>query len=53
MKTRRDLFEELSERVKALHSYEVPEVLAFPIIKGLPSYLKWLGASLQPVKNCG
>ncbi len=53
MKSREELFEELSERVRALHSYEVPEVLALPIVKGLPSYLGWLGASLQPVKDCG
>jgi len=53
MKTRGEHFEELSERVRALHSYEVPEVLALPIIKGLASYLEWLGASLQPVKDCG
>jgi len=53
MKSRGELFEELSERMRALHSYEVPEVLALPIIKGLPSYLEWLGASLQPVKDLG
>jgi len=53
MKSQEKLFEVLSERVKALHSYEVPEILALPIIKGLPSYLEWLGASLQPVKDRG
>ena len=53
MKSHEALFEELSERVRALHSYEVPEVLALPIIRGLPSYLEWLGASLQPVKDLG
>jgi len=53
MKSREELFEGLSERVRALHSYEVPEVLALPIIRGLPSYLEWLIASLQPVKDLG
>jgi periplasmic divalent cation tolerance protein len=41
------LFEALSERVKALHSYEVPEVLALPILKGSKAYLDWLGSILK------
>lgn len=47
MKSRADLFEALSERVKALHSYEVPEVLALPILKGSKAYLDWLGSILK------
>lgn len=46
MKSKKNLFKKLSERVKELHSYEVPEVIALPVIDGLPSYLNWLGASL-------
>ncbi len=46
MKSRKNLFKKLSERVKELHSYEVPEVIALPVTEGLPSYLNWLGASL-------
>jgi len=46
MKSRKNLFKKLSERVKELHSYEVPEVIALPLIEGLPSYLNWLGTSL-------
>ncbi|MEM2936442.1 MAG: divalent-cation tolerance protein CutA [Candidatus Bathyarchaeia archaeon] len=53
MKSGEGLFEKLSERVKALHSYKVPEVLALPIVKGLPAYLEWLGSSLKPVKDRG
>lgn len=47
MKTRENLFERLAQRVKELHSYEVPEVIAFPIRKGLPAYLDWLLACLE------
>jgi periplasmic divalent cation tolerance protein len=47
MKSRRDLFAELAERVKALHSYKVPEVLALPIIDGSEPYLTWLGSVLR------
>lgn len=46
MKSRKNLFQKLSEKVKELHSYEVPEIIALPLIEGLPSYLNWLGTSL-------
>ncbi|MGB9854521.1 MAG: divalent-cation tolerance protein CutA [Candidatus Bathyarchaeales archaeon] len=46
MKTRKDLFEKLCERVKALHSYEVPEIIALPIIGGFKAYLEWLESCL-------
>ena len=46
MKTRKDLFSRVSERVKALHSYEVPEIIAIPIVEGSKDYLKWLDKSL-------
>ncbi|MGB9671982.1 MAG: divalent-cation tolerance protein CutA [Candidatus Bathyarchaeales archaeon] len=46
MKTRKSLFAELSERVKALHSYEVPEIIAIPIIEGFEPYMKWIDNSL-------
>ena len=47
MKSRRELFERLSETVKALHSYEVPEILAFRVVAGSKAYLKWLGDCLR------
>jgi periplasmic divalent cation tolerance protein len=42
VKTRQELFESLSARVKELHSYDVPEVIALPIVKGSEDYLTWL-----------
>ena len=47
MKSRKGLFKRLSERVKEIHSYEVPEVIALPITEVLPSYLEWMSASLS------
>jgi periplasmic divalent cation tolerance protein len=47
MKSRRDLFDKLTETVKALHSYEVPEILVLPIVGGSKDYLAWLGSCLQ------
>ena len=53
MKSHERLFRGLSSRIKEAHSYQVPEVIALPIIEGLPLYLEWLGASLQPVDENG
>jgi len=47
MKSRLDLFEKLSEEVKSLHSYEVPEILALPIAKGSQDYVEWLESCLR------
>jgi len=47
MKSHKKLFDKLCERVREMHSYDVPEILATPITKGLPSYLDWLKSSLQ------
>ena len=46
MKSRKDLFEKLTETVKALHSYEVPEIIALPIIEGSKTYLDWMDSCL-------
>lgn len=42
IKTRQDLVEQLTARVRALHSYTVPEVIVLPILGGNPDYLKWI-----------
>lgn len=41
-KTRASLFESLKTRIKALHGYEVPEIIAIDIKDGLPEYLSWI-----------
>ena len=41
-KTQKPLFDSLMKRVKELHSYTVPEIIALPIIQGSEDYLKWL-----------
>jgi len=42
VKTQRHLFPGLSKKVKELHSYTVPEILALPIVQGSTEYLSWL-----------
>ena len=47
-KTMRSKFEELEKQVRALHSYETPEIIAIPIVAGSTPYLEWLRASVEP-----
>jgi periplasmic divalent cation tolerance protein len=46
-KSRLPLMGRIIERVKALHSYTVPEVIAMPIVAGLPDYLEWVRKSVE------
>ena len=41
-KTTKAKFEELERQVRALHSYDTPEIIAVPIVAGSESYLQWL-----------
>ena len=47
LKTREDLLDDLQARVRALHSYAVPEVIALPIVGGNPDYLRWIDESVR------
>ncbi len=51
MKTRADLFEALEQVITDLHPYEVPEILATPVMAGNTSYLNWMNQELQPKNN--
>jgi periplasmic divalent cation tolerance protein len=42
LKTRRELFSALRDRVTALHPYQVPEIIALPLVDGSAPYLAWL-----------
>jgi periplasmic divalent cation tolerance protein len=48
MKTSRKKLNALRAAVEHLHSYDVPEFIAFPISAGSPAYLHWLDECLQP-----
>ncbi len=45
IKTRKALFNKLLKKVKSLHSYAVPEILALPVISGNKKYLDWIDDS--------
>ena len=46
-KTARSKFEELEKEVRALHSYETPEIVALALDVGSSPYLEWLGTSVD------
>jgi periplasmic divalent cation tolerance protein len=48
IKTRKELFQKVNNRIVGLHSYEVPEVVAIPIVLGSEPYLRWLLEVTQP-----
>jgi periplasmic divalent cation tolerance protein len=45
--TRRALVPEVVERVKALHPYDVPCVIALPVVAGNPAYIDWVLAETR------
>ena len=47
VKTRASLVEEVIGLVRELHSYEVPEIIALPIVAGNPDYLDWVDGEVQ------
>ena len=51
MNSRRDLLGRLRERLASMLSYEGPEMIAIPVVDGLPAYLEWLERELDPPGN--
>ena len=43
IKTKDRLFEKLKKKIIEIHSYDVPEIIALPILAGFEKYLDWLG----------
>lgn len=46
IKTSRELFDRVRAEWERLHTYEVPELIAVPIVEGAPNYLNWMEAEL-------
>jgi periplasmic divalent cation tolerance protein len=47
IKTSRELFPALNAEMAKLHPYEVPELLALPVVDGAENYLSWLDGNLR------
>ena len=43
-KTTTERYAELEEAIRAAHPYKLPEIIAVPIERGLPEYLKWIAS---------
>ena len=52
-KTSRDALGRLRETVQSLHPYEVPEIIAVPVVDGLPAYGEWVTAHLTGSGRAG
>ena len=46
IKSTRELFPRLKSELSRLHSYEVPEIIALPVVDGAEPYLAWMDAEL-------
>jgi periplasmic divalent cation tolerance protein len=51
VKTSRAKFEDLEREVRALHSYDTPEIVAIPIISGSAPYLEWLSQATDLIRG--
>ncbi len=47
IKTDLSKFSQLEIKIKEIHSYDLPEIIAIPIIKGSKSYLSWINDSMN------
>jgi len=47
VKTKASLINEIVTLVKGIHSYDVPEIIALPIVGGNPDYLEWIGGEVK------
>jgi len=47
VKTVRSRYDDLERRIREIHPYTTPEIIATPIERGLPAYLQWLRESTQ------
>jgi periplasmic divalent cation tolerance protein len=45
IKTRAEIYDEVETAIKSLHPYELPEIVAVRIERGLPDYLDWVNAA--------
>lgn len=48
IKTTDAAYPALEQAIRELHPYELPEIVAVPLSRGLPGYLDWVSAETQP-----
>jgi len=50
VKTKASLIDKVVKLVKEIHSYDIPEIIALPIIGGNEDYLKWVDSEVEGQK---
>jgi periplasmic divalent cation tolerance protein len=50
IKTREELYSQLESAIREVHPYDVPEILAVPVVAGNPTYVEWLQQEAQPAR---
>lgn len=50
MKTAADRIGALADRIRDIHPFELPEVIAVPVIDGLAPYIEWVIAETRPLR---
>lgn len=53
IKSKSEVFDELVESVRAIHSYQVPEILAVPVQRGFTEYLTWIDHVIRHNRHRG
>ena len=51
IKTTRERYAALEQALRAAHPYELPEIIAVPIERGLPAYLDWVAAEIGDIRG--
>jgi len=50
-KSRRGLYDAIEKAIRRIHPYQVPEILAVPVVAGSAAYLAWLDEEVQPAED--
>jgi len=47
VKSKKEKFDKIAKLVKSMHSYDLPEIIAIPIVSGFKPYLDWINESVR------
>lgn len=50
IKSRKELYADLEQAIRRVHPYQLPEILALPVVAGNPAYLGWLDSETRPAQ---
>jgi periplasmic divalent cation tolerance protein len=53
IKTTRERYQEVEQAIRELHPYDLPEIIALPVERGLENYLGWVEDECKPAPDSG